>query len=70
MQMQRDSLGTEMGGYDTLSHWFYLQFETLFSVLLEMKSFVWQQYKAPSDIFFLTHLSVQGKTRLENKYFK
>ncbi len=47
-----------------MSHRLYLHFETLFLVLLEMKSFVLQQ-NLPKDTLFTIHLIFQGKLCLK-----
>ncbi len=62
IQIIREILG---GRYDVLSHRFYLQFETPFSVLLDMIIFVRQQDLASKDTFLLLHLTVQGKLGLK-----
>jgi hypothetical protein len=48
-----------------MSHRLYLNFETLFLVLLEVKTFVLQQDKAHKDAFFIMHLTFQGKLGLK-----
>jgi hypothetical protein len=48
-----------------VSYMLYVHFKTLFLMLCEVKSFVWQLYWASKDTLFLIHLLVKDKLVLK-----